>query len=131
MDNSLDFIRLLLEHIIHNPALKSERISDGAPASLPYQVSIQESGFHVCGGTILHPSWVLTAAHCMDHLRLSSYRVLAGANNIAIQGPGHQLKNLDRVYNHPCFYHPSISHLKYNLRVMISIEKPGIILNVN
>lgn len=44
------------------------RIVGGNESSLaqwPWQVSLQFQGYHLCGGSVITPLWIVTAAHCV------------------------------------------------------------------
>ncbi|XP_012864950.1 PREDICTED: transmembrane protease serine 4 [Dipodomys ordii] len=67
-------------------SLKSPRVVGGEEASVdswPWQVSVQYNQQHVCGGSILDPLWILTAAHCFrKYLDVSNWKVRAGSDQL-------------------------------------------------
>lgn len=51
-----------------NPFTPTGRIVGGSPVEIkdiPYQASLQVSGFGFCGGIVISADWVMTAGHCV------------------------------------------------------------------
>lgn len=56
---------LLITALLGVQTASTNKIVGGRDAGLtPYQVSIQYSEKHFCGGVIVHPRFILTAGHC-------------------------------------------------------------------
>ncbi|XP_065370510.1 trypsin alpha-4-like [Calliphora vicina] len=59
------------------------RIVGGAPASIsafPWQISLQRSGSHSCGGSVYNNQIIVTAAHCLQSVNISILKVRAGSS---------------------------------------------------
>ncbi|XP_047450855.1 transmembrane protease serine 4a isoform X2 [Mugil cephalus] len=75
-----------------------DRIVGGTDASIedwPWQVSLQQGGHHTCGGTLVSPRWVVSAAHCFTGGKkaLSRWRVVSGKTYMGTLGGSY----VDRV----------------------------------
>ena len=61
------------------PSVSTPRIVNGSEAPVngwPWQAMLlSSSGRQFCGGSLIHPQWVLTATHCVRSMSLSDVKV--------------------------------------------------------
>nr|XP_048298996.1 granzyme K [Myodes glareolus] len=68
------------------------------PHSRPFMASIQDSGRHICGGVLIHPQWVLTAAHCYSWFpRSRSPTVVLGVHSLSKNEPTKQTLEIKKL----------------------------------
>jgi secreted trypsin-like serine protease len=102
-----------------------EAIVGGTPAvvgEFPWQVSLNLNGGHMCGGSIVAPTKILTAAHCVHgsvRAPYNNFRILTGTID-PTRGQFHRVRNV-RV-------HPNYSDSQRNAWVndiaVITLESP-------
>uniref|UniRef100_A0A8C3SYP3 Peptidase S1 domain-containing protein n=1 Tax=Chelydra serpentina TaxID=8475 RepID=A0A8C3SYP3_CHESE len=67
--------------------------------SRPYQVALLRNGRIYCGGSLIAPKWVLTAAHCGR--RVSTMRVHLGDYNLRAKEGTEQIRRIRNFFVHP------------------------------
>lgn len=90
------------------PAGSSPRIVGGADATItqhPWQVALMAGSFPFCGGSLVAPRAVLTAAHCVTDeagrpVRPSRQDVVSGQASLSASGPADRTRVI-RVLVHP------------------------------
>ncbi|XP_044734768.1 trypsin-1-like [Chrysoperla carnea] len=103
------------------------RIFGGKPAKIeeyPYQIQLEtNSGSFICGGSIISPTVILTAAHCTNDQTVKSIIVRAGS---AIRGKGGVVKTVKEKYVHEKYsvsdYDVSLLVLNEDLEFSSSIQ---------
>ncbi|XP_073837984.1 hypodermin-A-like [Musca autumnalis] len=118
---------ILLSYTANNQAAgqADERIVGGYEAtiiSVPYLVNIRRNGYFKCGGTLVTPRHVVTAAHCIKNYTAESFLVTAGATSLASEG---QQRNVDLIAK-PSRYSSSTYHMDVAvLRLDAPVELNG------
>lgn len=84
----------------------SRRVIGGARESItdsPYQVALLKKDKLKCGGALIRPNWVLTAAHCLvtgSHrtVKLSKLKIRFGSEKYSSGG---DVRTIKRIIAHP------------------------------
>ncbi|XP_042248354.1 serine protease 30-like [Thunnus maccoyii] len=105
---SLCVFIVCLSVVCGRPPLNT-RIVGGQVASegsWPWQVSLQRSGSHFCGGSLINKEWVLTAAHCFKSTSTAGLAVVLGLQSQVGYNPNEVSRRVSQIIKHPS-YNPS------------------------
>ena len=90
------------------PDMPTTNIIGGASTTIntvPWQILLEVNGADACGGTIIAPGWILTAAHCLENstgtrYQASQLRIYAGITNRSQKNTG-QVRTITQIIRHP------------------------------
>ncbi|KAM6130241.1 LOW QUALITY PROTEIN: chymotrypsin-like elastase family member 1 [Phoenicopterus ruber ruber] len=111
----------------------AERIVSGTeakPHSWPWQVSLQvwitsKRVVRVCGGTLIHKCWVLTAAHCFQKGEMedvSNWQILLGKHNLSHNESTQRVYCVKQIYQHEWFHENHSNRLDYDTALVKPME---------
>jgi len=99
--------------------------TNAKPGAWPWQVTMDykgQTGNHWCGGSIVSPQWIVSAAHCFGYsVDPDQYTIVAGDHDLNGQEGYEQNIPIEKIIEHPK-YNPYANH-DYDL-ALIKLKTP-------
>ncbi|XP_075467602.1 myeloblastin-like [Ascaphus truei] len=96
----LTTVVLLWACSVHGGSLRSWIVGgrEAAPNSHPYIASLQFKRHHFCGGSLIAPQFLMTAAHCLTDMNPSLVSVVLGAHSLRTNERSKQTFSISQVF---------------------------------
>jgi len=78
--------------------------------SWPWQINIRRNGKYLCGGSLISPTWVLTAAHCLENINHLTLSVVAGDQDTNLKEGTEQEVQTKQTITHEGWNRAKLTH---------------------